>query len=470
MIELAGRRVLVVGLGSSGDASARALLDLGAETVVVDSSEGPTQAAAAAGLRSAGADVRLGVSVPDDLDSFDLIVASPGVPHRAPVMEAAREGRLRVISELELGYRLLADNTFVAVTGTNGKTTTTSIIASMLDMPGRRAIECGNIGTPVVSLAGKASREDLLVCEVSSFQLQNIEEFHARVGVILNLAPDHFDWHDDLEDYGRAKARIVENMEPGDFLVYNAEDPFCREVASGAAGKTAGFSHSKGDGVSIWLEEGWIATGAPLPTGRLLDAGDLKLVGAHNIENVMAAAGVALALGESADVVREAAVSFEGLEHRCEPAGEVMGVAFFNDSKATNPHASMHAVSAFEVPFVAILGGRNKGLDFTDLSEALCARLDDGSLLGIVLLGESAPEIASALRSCGRAADGRVAIAADMDDSVAKALEMARPGTAVLFTPACASFDMFSDYKDRGRAFKDSVARLAGGGQSGGVT
>lgn len=471
MIDLAGKRVLVVGLGSSGEAAARVLLELGASTVLIDSSEEPARAEAAPGLREAGVDVRLGLEVPDELASFDLVVASPGVPDRAAVLEKARAAGLRVISELELGYRLLSENTIVAVTGTNGKTTTTHIIAAMLDRPERRAIECGNIGTPVVSLYGEAGIDDILVCEVSSFQLQNIERFRARVSVMLNLAPDHFDWHEDLRDYARAKARIIENMRRDDFLIYNAQDAFCREVASRAAGTAAGFSREKVAGASLWVEEGAIVTGPPLAPCRLLDVADLKLVGAHNVDNVMAAAASALALGEDAGRVRDAALGFSGLEHRCEPAGEVGGVAFFNDSKATNPHASIHAVCSFDTPFVAILGGRNKGLDFTELAGVLCSRLDEGSLRGIVLLGESAGEIETSLRDeCGRAANGHVVIAADMDDSVSKAFEMACDGAAVLFTPACASFDMFTDYQDRGRAFKAAVDRLAGGVSRGGVT
>jgi UDP-N-acetylmuramoylalanine--D-glutamate ligase len=471
MIDLSGKRALVVGLGSSGEAAARALVGLGTRTVLIDSSEAPTHAGAAEGLRAAGVEVRLGVAVPEDLGSYDLIIASPGVPNRAPVLNEARAAGKRIMSELELGYRLLSGNTMVAVTGTNGKTTTTRIIAAMLDRPERRAIECGNIGTPVVSLYGQVAHRDILVCEVSSFQLQNIEEFRARVAALLNLAPDHFDWHDALEDYGRAKARIIENMRADDFLVYNADDAFCRDVASRAAGTTIGFSHGRRSGAAIWLEEGWIVTGQPLAQGRLLKVTDLTLAGTHNVENVMAGAAVALVLGEEAAAVRRAAIDFQGLEHRCEPAGEILGVTFYNDSKATNPHASLSAVASFEVPFVAILGGRNKGLDFSELAEALCSRLDEGNLLGIVLMGESATEIEAAIRqACGSAANEHVVLAGDMDESVASALEMARDGAAVLFTPACASFDMFSDYKDRGRAFKSAVERLAGGGQSGGVT
>jgi UDP-N-acetylmuramoylalanine--D-glutamate ligase len=196
-----------------------------------------------------------------------------------------------------------------------------------------------------------------------------------------------------------------------------------------------------------------------------MDSTVLKLAGAHNVDNVMAAAAASLALGrDRADVALKAS-SFEGLEHRCEPAGAVRGVEFFNDSKATNPHATLHAVRSFDRPFVAIMGGRNKGLDFSELAVALCERLDDGTMIGLVLMGESAPEIADAvLEVCPEKANGRMVRTADMDESVSKAFQMASPEASVLFTPACASFDMYEDYQDRGRSFKASVGRLAGGG------
>ncbi|MHB8893915.1 MAG: glutamate ligase domain-containing protein, partial [Candidatus Geothermincolia bacterium] len=253
-------------------------------------------------------------------------------------------------------------------------------------------------------------------------------------------------------------------------LVYNVEDPFCREVAAQAVGETIGFGPRLLEGSAVWLREGSIVTGPPLPTLRLLKVEDLLVSGFHNVENVMAAAGASLALGEDPDRIRDAALSFEGLEHRCEPAGEVAGVAFFNDSKATNPHATLHAVKSFKGPFVVIMGGRNKGLDFTELAESLCSILQPDRLRGIVLLGESAGEIEMTIERVCESVVGHLAVAESMDDSIKLALDMSERGGAVLFSPACASFDMFTDYKDRGRAFKAAVARLAGGVDTGGIT
>jgi UDP-N-acetylmuramoylalanine--D-glutamate ligase len=470
MMGLEDERVLVVGLGASGEAAAVALVESGAVTVLIDSSPEPSRVAAAEQLGEKGIEVRLGVAVPDDLESFDLVVTSPGVPEKAPVLRKARSLGTRVVSELELGYRLLEGATMVAITGTNGKTTTTLLAAAMLDRPPRRALTCGNIGTPLVGLFGNTIEGDILVCEVSSFQLNDIEKFRAKVSVVLNLAPDHFDWHADMDEYARAKMRLIENMTPGDLLVYNADDPFCVEMSREAGEDAVGFSRRGLKDAGILVEDGRIVTGGRLGDGPLLDVDDIGLVGAHNLDNVMAAAASALLLGEDRLHVAEAAAGFRGLEHRCEPAGEVVGVRFYNDSKATNPHACLQAVASFDRPFVVIMGGRNKGLEFDGLAVALRDRLDEGTLMGIVLMGESADEIEEALRKVGiDEGGGSLRRAADLEDAVSIAHSMARDGGAVLFSPACASFDQFTDYKDRGKAFKAAVERLAGGAPRGGI-
>lgn len=464
MTDISGKRVLVVGMGSSGEAATRVLLERGARPVLIDRSESPSRADLAAGLREAGAEVRLGVEVPEDIESFEMVVVSPGVPDRSPVLERARGLGTEVISELEFGFRLLEGLTLVAITGTNGKTTTTALLASVLDRPGRGAHACGNIGAPIVSLAGRARSGEVLVCEVSSFQLQNIKSFRPDVAIALNLAPDHFDWHEGMADYAAAKARIVRNMGDDGFLVYNAEDEFCVRLAASTEAEAIGFSRTGYRAAALRVAGGVIETGPPFREGALLDVGSLSIVGSHNLDNVMAAAGAALALGEDRETVAEAITRFEGLEHRCEPAGTVQNVEFFNDSKATNPHASLHAVASFEGPFVVIAGGRNKGLEFSELAGAFCERMADGALAGLVLLGESAPDINRAVFDrCPSVANGRIARGSDMDDAVAKALDMVPPGGAVLFSPACASFDMYEDYEDRGRAFKAAVERLSGG-------
>ncbi len=468
MIELSGKRVLVVGLGTSGAEAARVASGRGAVVRVVDSSASPAMAQSSDELRGLGVKVDLGLEVPDDIGSYDLLVASPGVPDSAAVLTAARGAGVRVISELELGYRLLPGVEIIAVTGTNGKTTTTRIIGEMVGRE-RRSFTCGNIGNPVVGLVGEARSGDVLVVEVSSFQLQNIEEFRPRVGVVLNVAPDHYDWHSGFDEYLAAKARLVENMRDGDSLVYNADDVSCRMIAGKARCARIGFAEVKGPEASVWRENGWITAGKPLPPGGVMPLSEIKLAGEHNVSNVMAAAAASMALGISPEAVRRAAAGFEGLEHRMEFVAEVGGVAFYNDSKATNPHAALHAVRSFEGPMVAIMGGRNKGLEFDELAAEICEGIRDGRVRGLVLVGESAGEIRSAVeRACASRANGYLHVESGIDDSVGRAFELSGGEGIVLFTPACASFDMFDDYKDRGRAFKESVMDFKGSGKDAG--
>lgn len=462
MREWSDKKVLVVGLGESGYAAARVLLELGATVSVVDSSEEPSCVGRVDELSAAGGAVWLGVSVPGDIKGYDILVASPGVPNGAPVLMEARRAGVKVISEIELGYDLISDIT-VAVTGTNGKTTTTRLIADILDRPGRRALECGNIGNPLVGVYGTAGPEDILVVEVSSSQLQNIEKFRGHIAVSLNIAPDHFDWHRDLREYREAKMRLVENQGPEDFLIYNIEDEFCRDLAGRTAGQAIGFGMKKAPASGLWVEDGWIIAGGPLRTEfRLMPLNEIKLKGMHNTMNVMAAAGTALVLGEEPESIRMAVGRFEGLEHRMEFVRSVKDVSFYNDSKATNPTAALSAVRSLDEPIVVIMGGRNKGLLFGELASELCRRFDTGQLKGVVLLGECAHQMQEVIAGecSSRTGRGRVAIAENMDDSVRKAFQLSNCGGVVLFSPACASFDMFDDYGHRGRMFKDSVNKL----------
>ncbi|MBU4179023.1 MAG: UDP-N-acetylmuramoyl-L-alanine--D-glutamate ligase [Actinobacteria bacterium] len=467
MMDLAGKAVLIVGLGDSGCEAAGAAAGLGASVTSIDSCKEPSRMSMVPRLESDGVEVLLGVDIPDGLKGYDLVVTSPGVPDRAPVLTRARESGLRVISELEFAFRLLT-NTIVAVTGTNGKTTTTTLISRMLDRPGRRAIACGNIGTPLVSMRGEAGGGDILVVEVSSFQLANIEEFRARVSVVLNIAPDHFDWHRDMDEYREAKMRLVENMLPGDYLVYNRNDDFCVGMASVASGITVGFGLESSSGDGLWIEDGWIVAGPPLEAVEVMPVDEISIPGVHNVENVMAAAAASLAMGEPTARIREAAREFEGLAHRMEFVSRIGGVSFYNDSKATNPQAALQAIRSFKEPLVPIMGGRNKGLDLSELSRELCRGIEGGEVRGVVFLGESAGEFESAVRrECGATASGRIETADGMEDSVQRAYRLAGGSGVVVLTPACASFDMFTDYKERGRAFKECVALLEGSDEVG---
>lgn len=469
MIELANEEVLVVGLGSSGVSAARLLSSLDAKVHAIDSSSEPLRADFASELDLPGVIVETGIEMPPGLSRYALLVVSPGVPDRAPVLQAAREAGIPVISELELGYRVMEEYDSVAITGTNGKTTTTELVGRMLSRTPKGGVSrvCGNIGEPVTAQYGFIRQGDILIMEVSSFQLQNIDRFRARVSVLLNIAPDHYDWHSGYPEYCHAKSRIISNMREDDLLVYNMDDPETVRIAGMANGVTAGFSLRKTAGSSIWVEGGEVRCGAPFEPASIMPLSEFRLIGPHNLENLLAATAAAVAVGQEVSVIREQASSFNGLPHRVEYVAERDGIRFFNDSKATNPHATMSAFRSFGSTLVPILGGRNKGLSFREIAFEVRRRLLDESVSGVVLYGECAGEIKQEFEEAGICDHPGVIEATTMDEAVQVAFSLVGERGFVLFSPATASFDMFNDYEDRGEAFKDSVMRFVGGSGSG---
>lgn len=460
--EFEGKRILVVGFGESGYASARVLSDTGAQVKVVDKEASPALLDKASELSPLGVEVSLGVDFPPDMPTYDMVVTSPGVPQCSEVLQKARGVGIPVISELELGYRLV-DGDIVAVTGTNGKTTTVSIIEAILVRAGMRAFACGNIGKPLVGMFGRTNPGDILVVEVSSFQLANIDKFRAPIALALNLAEDHLDWHRDMDEYREAKMRLIENTETDDFFIYNRDDQFTRDMAAKAISRKISFGLGQSN-QGMFLRGDVVFAGPPFDAGEVFKVSELSLVGLHNISNAMAAAAAALCLEVNPTLIREALHDFKGMEHRLEFVDKVDGVSFYNDSKATNPHAAIQAMRSFEEPMILIMGGRNKGLDLTNLAVEVLSGISASKIKGVVLLGESGTEILSALgKSKENIASDITYLASDIFDAVKVASEMARGSGIVLFAPACASFDMFSNYEERGEAFKESVKSLKQG-------
>jgi len=451
-------RVAILGLGRSGEAVVDWALGrpgcVPGDVEVYVEHDTPALRSAAAGMRARGVGVSLGAS---DLGGHapDLIVASPGIaPHR-PLMVAARESGSPVISELELAY-LVSRAPFIAVTGTNGKTTTTALIAHLLVMAGIDARAAGNIGQPALGVARDVPVDGVVVAECSSFQLALTTEFHPRVAVLLNITPDHIDWHGSFERYAADKLRIFANQGPGDTAVVDVDDPESASAASTLAlGKALLLRVSVCDGGEARVEHGELVVDTGSGPQRLVRPDELQIRGAHNVSNALSAAAAALAFGAHADAVREGLRTFAPIEHRLEPVATVGGVMFVNDSKATNPDAVLKALTAFdERPLIVMLGGRNKGNDFDGLARACKrrARL-------CVLYGEARGELAASFERVGapfRTADG-------MLDALAEAAGLAREGDVVLLSPACASFDEFADFQDRGRRFAAAVGAIAGG-------
>jgi UDP-N-acetylmuramoylalanine--D-glutamate ligase len=378
----------------------------------------------------------------------DLIVPSPGVPLTMPALAAARTKGIPVWSEIELAWRFL-EGRLVAVTGSNGKTTTTSLIGHILEAAGFPVLVAGNIGTPLISRVEATSRATVTVAEMSSFQLETIEALRPDVGLLLNVTPDHLDRHATFEDYGRAKARIFENQTEADAAIVNADDPVATEYAPSRP-PVYWFSRKKRVINGAFLREDQIVFRRDGTETVLLRRGDIGLRGEHNVENILAAAAAALLIGATPAVIARAVRSFAGVEHRLEFVAEIAGINFYNDSKATNVDATLKALDAFPAHLFVVLGGKDKGGDFTLLREPLRQRANL-----VLLVGAAAEKIAAQLGGVVP-----VEIAGTLDRAVRLAFERARPGDIVLLAPACASFDQFQNFEHRGRVFKQLVRQL----------
>ena len=437
---------LVVGLARSGVAAALTLRARGEEVWALDSgsADSPALAEAAARLREAGAAVSLGDRARFEGDTARRarsLVKSPGVPREVPLVQAALSAGLTVLGELELAWRLL-DNRFVAVTGTNGKTTTTEWIGHILRVAGRPVAVAGNVGTALSSLVGQVAPGATIVCECSSFQLEDTLAFAPETAVLLNLSPDHLDRHGTFERYTAAKLQIFARQGNDDVAVaplgLGVEDlgGCARRVCVGE-GPAAELSYAAGE---LWWDE-----------QPLLTAGEISLPGAHNRSNAMAAAAACLADGVERDAVVEGLRTFAGVAHRLEDLGSVGGVRYVNDSKATNVDSTLVALAAFGAGVHLILGGRGKAQDFTPLAAPVAERCR-----AVYLIGEAAEEIERALVS----SDVELIGAHTLEAAVQRAAEAAAPGETVLLSPACASFDQFSDFEARGDAFRALVTAL----------
>lgn len=438
------KRALVVGMAVTGQAVTRGLLTRGWEVVATDDAPTPAVRAAASELKVTVHEAPDAAGLGRLAGGVDTVVVSPGVPARHPVFALDPSGP-EVISEIELGSRWTGAP-IVAVTGTNGKTTVVTLITRMLAASGVGALAAGNIGLPLVEAVDQVGPDDVLVVEVSSFQLALTRRFHPSVAVWLNLAEDHLDWHPDFEHYASAKARIWRNQGPEDWAVVNAEDPAVMRAATDvghpAPSQLVTFGVEAGD----YRGAGGVLTA---PDGTVIGAvGDLRRALPHDIANALAASAAAMAVGATPAGCGAALREFEGLPHRVALIGESGGVRFYDDSKATTPASVLAALSGFE-SVVLIAGGRNKGLDL--------GVLRDGAdhVRSVVALGEAADEVAAAF-------DGvrPVARAASMPEAVEKAASEARPGDVVLLSPGCASFDWYASYAERGRDFSAAVSRL----------
>ena len=447
-MNLQGKTVLVVGAGTTGISTARFCLGKGARVTLNDKQ---ATIDAPQDLLNAGLSVVAGGHDVKTFLSHDLIVVSPGVSVMIrPVIEAQARG-IEVISEIELACRFL-QAPLIAVTGTNGKTTTTSLIGALFQAAGKKVFVGGNIGTPLIDCCRRDERYDYAVAEVSSFQLEAIKHFRPAISVLLNVTEDHLDRHDGFAAYRGAKARIFENQRASDIAILSADDAAVASLAPLTGAEVFYFSRSRPFENGAWHDGAFHFSRRKDRRSLSVDASGAHLQGAHNIENMLAAGSVGFLCGLPAEVIRETLVSFKGLAHRMEFVKELRGVKFINDSKGTNVGAVVKSLESLDGPVILIAGGKDKGGSYQPLEGLL---KNKGKAL--VVLGEARERMAASL---GHAVP--TVVADSLDAAVAEAFNRAAPGDTVLFSPACASFDMFLSYAHRGRCFVDSVKKLKG--------
>ena len=446
--ELRGKRVLVVGLARTGVATALFCAARGAKVTATDARPENEVGEALVSLRAAGVSLELGGHLERTFREQDLIIPSPGVPADIHLLQAARTKGVTVWSEVELADRF-RHGRLIGITGSNGKTTTTSLIEHVLGNAGIPTILAGNIGTPLISRVEQTRDNTITVVELSSFQLELIETFRPNISVFLNLTADHLDRHHTFEEYSRAKARIFENQTQADSAVLNADDPATTPLAP-AKPQVYWFSRSQRVAQGAFVRESEIVFRDDGNEETVLNLHDIPLAGAHNVENVLAAVAATRLAGAAPAAIAKGVRSFAGVEHRLEFVAEIGGVRYYNDSKATNVDATLKALDSFPGRILIVLGGKDKGSDYTALQKPLRER----AILAL-LIGAAAEKIE-------RQITGSVAIerAGLLERAVEIASHAARPGDVVLLAPACASFDQFENYEHRGRAFKDLVHQL----------
>lgn len=451
--EIKGKKVLVVGLGKSGRAAVKVLLDLGAEVSVQDSQSADKIGAEYMQYLTENNVAAFLGAAPQDVTTYDMLVLSPGVPLTVSfVVEAANAG-IEIIGELELAYRI-TDARFVAITGTNGKTTTTTLTGEIFKAAGRDTRVVGNIGEPVITEAEESGSDTWMVTEASSFQLETTKKFKPVVSAILNLTPDHLNRHKTMEAYGNAKARAAANQDENEYLVINCDDKAALALAEQSGATIIPFSRREKLPVGAFLDDTKIIVRDLKGADHFIcDRSDIRIIGDHNVENVLAAAAISYFAGIDEQTIGRAVKEFPGVEHRIEFSGRIDDVEYYNDSKGTNVDAAVIAIKALKDNIILIAGGDGKAQDFTDLAKEF-----DGHVTALVLLGRDGPIIEEAARKTGFT---EIYNCEDMADCVRTASMIARPGDKVLLSPACASWDMYDNFEQRGRHFKQCVKELA---------
>lgn len=446
-----GKKILVIGMARSGVAVSELLSRHGALVTINDTKSAETLGDALEPLKGLNIEWRLGEDAVKLVEEADGVVISPGVPVTAPAVKRALELGKPVEAEIEVAYRL-SRGRVVAITGTNGKTTTTTLISEMFKNAGKMTYTVGNIGFPFSAIADKTRPEDVTVCEVSSFQLETIDKFRPVISAVLNISEDHLNRHGTMDEYIRMKKRIFENQRRDDVCVLNYDDPVTRAMAEDMIAQPIFFSRrEKVEGA--YVQDGQIMFGIDMPRS-ICGVDEVRIPGPHNLENALAAVAMAVCAEIPLPVIRHTLRTFAGVEHRIEFVRELRGVRFINDSKGTNVDSTLKAIATMDRPTVIILGGSTKHSDYAPLAEAM---VDSAYIRGAVVIGETTPEMLPALDAAGFT---NYRVCGGFEEAINAAWGMANEGGNVLLSPACASFDMFEDFEQRGEVFKRIVNDL----------
>ena len=446
-------KYLVLGMARSGIAAADLLAGNGITAMICDKKTEKELGSDIAVLHEDNVEWHLGEDPMTLLDSADALVLSPGIPDTHPCVQAMRAAGKEVMAEIELAWRCFPGTT-AAITGTNGKTTTTTLVTEILTAAGHKASAVGNIGVPFTGICSQAKAQDYAVCEVSSFQMETCSRFHPHVAAILNITPDHLNRHGTMDVYIALKERTFANMLPDEALVLNYDDPITRDMAKRSPARVCWFSRTCEPEFGAFVQNGNIVYGTPEKNTVLCPADEVRIPGAHNLENALAASAMTMELGVAPEVIAKVLREFPGVEHRIETFAEFGGVTWINDSKGTNTDSTIRAVRTMTKPTVLIAGGSEKKQDFAEMS----AIIRDSMVREVVLIGLVAPQMERQLREAGFTNIHNAGY--DFEKAIHMSAELARSGWNVLLSPANASFDMFPDYEERGRIFKNLVNRL----------
>jgi len=446
-----GKKISVFGMARSGMALAKVLKNLGASVFLTEKKNEESLSSEISELKNSGIDFETGGHTGKALEYKDYLVISPGIPSDLPILIQAQEKGIPIFSEIEVAY-WLSDASIVGITGSNGKTTTTTLVGEILKEDGREVRVAGNIGVPFSNVVQQVSNKGIIVLEISSFQLEKIEEFEPKVSVILNVTPDHLDRYPDMKSYTDAKLRIFENQTEDDFVVLNWDDPITSKLAPLSRAKSLFFSTKSELKVGSYVKNGNLVFQLNGKAEEIIPAEEIGIKGPHNLSNACAACAICSVLGVKKESMEKALRSFKGVEHRLEEVAIIDQIRFVNDSKATNVDSVFYALQSIKEPIFLIAGGKDKGGDFSKLRELVKSRVK-----GLILLGQAKDKIKNALGDLVP-----TYIVDTMQEAVELGFKKSDKGDCVLLSPACASFDMFKDYEHRGRVFKEAVLNLKG--------